>query len=350
MARARFAALVAFLFLVSVIGGELQAQTLPAGCVVSVQCQSTNQWLSNCSPALPPGAYDCASLGWSWLCAVKTAKCPAICWECLFGTASGGGPINLANGDTFITQSDLSVPGLGGGLNLSRTWHSQFPFGEVIAASGMFGPNWRSTYEESLTVDAGLVKYVRGNGGVWTFGLTSTTPPYSYALMAPANGNLTLSYDGTYWTLAFITGEKRVFNTAGSLLSMSDRNGNTTQLTYDASNRLTTVADPASRHLYFSYASPTSNLVTGVSSDVGVTLAYSYDSQGRLSVVTKPDSTTVSFQYDSNSMISAVLDSSGKVLEAHTYDSLRRGLTSSRAGGVDAMSITYPPPMQGWVP
>lgn len=277
-------------------------------------------------------------------CWVASAQCSAICWDCLSGTPSASEPINLATGDTFITQSDISIPGLGGGLSLSRTWHSQFPFGEGVPTSGIFGGLWRSTYEESVFVDSeGFVKYVRGTGGIWTLGLASGSWPLSYVMVAPANGNITLSYDGTYWTLSFNTGEKRIFDaTTGHLLSMSDRNGNTTQLSYDTSNRLTTVADPASRHLYFSYASPSSNLVVGVSSDVGISLSYSYDGQSRLTSVTKPDSTTVSFQYDNNSLISAVLDTNGKVLEAHTYDSGLRGVTSSRAGGVDAVTITFP--------
>jgi hypothetical protein len=33
----------------------------------------------------------------------------------------GGKPIYLANGDTWITQPDYSIPGLGGGLALTRT-------------------------------------------------------------------------------------------------------------------------------------------------------------------------------------------------------------------------------------
>jgi len=43
-------------------------------------------------------------------------------------------------------------------------------------------------------------------------------------------------------------------------------------------------------------------------------------------------------------VISAVRDSNGKVIEAHTYDSQGKGLTSSRAGGVDAVTISYPQP------
>jgi YD repeat-containing protein len=277
------------------------------------------------------------------LCTVGTSKCTATCWECLQNTPAAGGPINLANGNVFITQTDITIPGLGGGLNLSRTWNSEWPFGEA-AGAGMFGGNWRSTYEESIFVDGdGLVKYVRATGGIWTLGLTTPEWPLIYVMIAPANGGATLIYDGNTWTLTYKSGEKRVFDgPSGHLLSIIDRNGNTTQLTYDASNRLTTVTDPASRHLTFTYASPTSNLVTGVSSDVGISLTYAYDNQSRLSTITKPDLTTVSFQYDSNSLISAVLDSNNKVLESHTYDGQRRGLTSSRAGGVDSMSVTYP--------
>lgn len=142
--------------------------------------------------------------------------------------------------------------------------------------------------------------------------------------------------------MTFKNGEQRLFdNISGNLIAIIDRNGNETQLTYDAVGRLVTVTDPASRHLYFSYGSQTSFLVTSVTSDFGVSASYSYDTQGRLNQVTEPDSSTLSFQYGANSLISAVLDSNGKVLESHTYDSSGRGLTSSRANGVDAVTISY---------
>jgi YD repeat-containing protein len=80
----------------------------------------------------------------------------------------------------------------------------------------------------------------------------------------------------------------------------------------------------------------------GITSDVGVATSYSYDNFGRLAQVTRPDLSTVSFQYDTNSRITAVLDSQGKLLESHTYDSSGRGLTSSRALGVDALTVSYP--------
>lgn len=182
--------------------------------------------------------------------------------------------------------------------------------------------------------------YSRSDGAFWMFGSNGGS---SFALSAPANITATLSPGSTYWTLTFQNGEQRRFdNNSGSLIAIIDRNGNATQLTYDGLNRLVTVTDPASRHLYFGYADDSSLLITGITSDIGITLSYAYDGQGRLSQVTKPDQSTLIFVYDANSMITAVKDSHGITLESHTYDGQGRGLSSSRANGVDAVTISYP--------
>jgi len=81
--------------------------------------------------------------------------------------------------------------------------------------------------------------------------------------------------------------------------------------------------------------------VSGVSSDVGVSLSYNYDTQGRLTQVTKPDLTTTNFTYNGQSLITSVTDSQGKVLESHTYDSQGRGVTGAQANGVGAVTISY---------
>ena len=215
----------------------------------------------------------------------------------------------------------------------------------------MFGPGWRSTYEERLIFNSSdrYLKYARSDGSVWSFGLVSMTPNV-YRTAAPANDTTTITTNVdttagviTAWTLLAKSGEKRIFDpTTGLLLSIIDRNGNTTQLTYDASSRLTTVTDPAGRHLNFGYASPSSNLVTSITSDVGLSAAYTYDAQGRLTQVTRPDASTLNFEYDAQSHITAIKDSDGKLLESHTYDVFGRGLTGARANGVDSVTITYP--------
>lgn len=274
---------------------------------------------------------------------LRNNKCPAKpkCLSC----GHAGSPIELSLGDTYITETDVSLPGLGGGLTLSRTWNSILFDG--VAQLGMFGFRWASNFEESIYISGnGLLQYLRGDGGIWQFAYNGGQPNGNlYVPVSPAKKAVTLTQTQTNWTLQFQNGEQRTFDlTSGKLLSISDRNGNTSTLSYDASYRLVKVTDPASRRLYFTYANPSSFLVTGVTSDFGVSLSYAYDQLGRLTQVTKPDTTKVSFQYDNNGYITSVLDNNGKVLESHTYDSSGRGLTSSRAGGAEGITVSYPQP------
>jgi YD repeat-containing protein len=304
---------------------------------------------SGCVPTPPVGVYNCQYNGpWAQVCQYVPASCfypgpPRKCCPTCGGCGNAGGaPISLVDGNTYIVEADVKIPGISGGLSLSRTWNSEWPTDQTSFLVGLFGPNWRSTYEERIFIGSDhYIKYSRSDGDFWSFAYAGS----AYSPVSPGNATATVTLDSnnTHWTLTFQNGEQRVFNyTSGSLTSITDRNGNTTQITYDSLNRLVTVADPAGRHLYFAYANNSSRLVTSVTSDVGISLSYSYDSQGRLTQVTKPDLTTLSFTYDSNSLITAVKDTAGKILEAHTYDSQGRGLTSSRANGVEGITVTYP--------
>lgn len=320
-------------------------------CPLPTYPSSCEPWIvsgPSCCPPMPVGTACCNPGGtpWGTTCIAPKLGCIApntaaeTCPGC--NKLRGGNPINLSSGNTYIIESDISIPGLGGGLSLTRTWNSMFPAMQNTYPS-MFGINWRSTYEERLIFNSPdlLLKYARGDGSVWSFGIIN--PSGIYQTAAPANDTSTITMGTSYFTLLFKSGEKRTFDlTTGLLLSIIDRNGNTTQLTYDSQHRLTTVTDPASRHLNFTYLSNTSNLVSTASSDVGISYSYAYDGQGKLTQVTKPDNITISFVYDANNMITTVKDSQGKILESHTYDVLGRGLTSSRANGVDGVTVTYP--------
>ena len=283
-----------------------------------------------------PGTY--AYLIASMLCP------PSPDCHCSAGTTSK--PISLATGETFIEENDISIPGLGGGLSLARTWNSTWSSRLAAFQTGMFGPNWRSTYEERIVMSTdNYLTYLRHDGTFLT--LLTRGPLTSFGATGPARDVVTLNTDtsiNSFSTMTFSNGEQRHFDkTTGNLTAIIDRNGNTTTVAYDSSGRISTVTDPASRTLTFTYGNTTfTNLATSVNSSVGISYSYSYDSQGRLIQVTKPDSTTVSFTYDSQSRITTVTDSNGKVLESHTYDSNNRGLTGSRANGVEAVTITYP--------
>jgi YD repeat-containing protein len=326
---------------VSCVGARAQV----IGCVGFVYC-GTYSFDATCLPAPPSLAFNCVGIPFAFeqVCQIPLSQCPPVAASqenqspCPFC----GSPISLATGNTYIAQTDVRLPGLSGGLTLVRTWNSRWPATQSASQVGLFGPNWRSNFEERIFPGGdNYMKYARGDGNFWSFAYNGGG---ALVVAAPSNVSATLVQGASYWTLTFQNGEQRRFsNTSGSLIAIIDRNGNATQLSYDALNRLVTVTDTASRHLYFAYASNTSFLVTGITSDVGnLSLSYSYDTQGRLTTVTMPDLSTLSFEYESHSLISAVKDSVGKVLESHTYDNFGRGLTSSRAGGVDAVTISYP--------
>jgi YD repeat-containing protein len=289
------------------------------------------------------GLFRCRAYSAAPSCPVPAAA-QETCLTCSQGkgTATASEPINLANGNTFIIQNDFAIPGLGGGLSLTRTWNSKWPVTQKAFKAGLFGPNWRSTYEERIFMgDDGYLKYARSDGSFWSFAADFSAGGLKVA--APSDENATLSSDSsTLWTVTFKNGTKRTFDYhSGWLKSIVDRNGNTTTVTLDGNNRIITVTDPANRTITFNYPNSTSLLISSVVSNAG-TFTYNYDAQGRLIKVTRPDNTFTTFEYDANSLISAVKDTDGKLLEGHTYDSLGRGLTSTRANGVDAVTVSYP--------
>jgi YD repeat-containing protein len=313
--------------------------SLPSEAQIPNNCYAT-QTLWSIDP-MPYGWFFFSAYPGTFAYLAAAMKCPP---KPPCHCTDGGSPISLSTGETFITQTDIRIPGLAGGLSLVRTWDSYWSANLVPFQVGVFGSNWRSTYEERIVMSTdNYVTYMRGDDLFWSFGTGGSTT--SWTVMSPANAAAKLNTDtstNSYFTLTFQNGEQRRFDkTTGNLIAIIDRNGNTTTVAYDTSGRLSTVTDAASRYLTFNYTG-NSSLVSSVSSSVGISLSYSYDTQGRLAQVTKPDQTTVIFAYDSHSRITTVTDSNGKVLESHTYDTSNRGLTSSRANGVEAVTISYP--------
>jgi RHS repeat-associated protein len=259
-----------------------------------------------------------------------------------------GQPINLANGNVWVSEADYSLPGLGGGIGLVRTWNSLWEINDPVELSGTFGNSWRSNYDERLVFPSGTagtepVRYWRGDGSVWYFDPTASTGVPVYVVSSPANRHVVLTSDPTQtvFTMTFEDGTKEVFNSAGYLTAISDRNSNQTTISYDAASRISSVTDPAGRVLSFNYPASGARQVQSIQDAVGVAATYSYDAAAHLTKVAYPDGSFLQMQYDVQDLLLSVTDAAGKVLEDHTYDYSRRGLTSERANGVDFVAVTY---------
>jgi YD repeat-containing protein len=256
--------------------------------------------------------------------------------------AQAGAPINVTNGNVWIQQRDYSVPGLGGGLELVRTWNSQL--GNVGYFAGMFGLDWASTYEEHLAGpdSNNYLTYWRGDGSSWTFSYNSVLSTYSLASPPNVRAQLVSNLTGGF-TLTLADHTQRVFNGDNRLAAIIDRNNNQTTINHDSSDRITSVTSPGNKTLTFTYGDPNYFYQATTAQDsVGTVATYLYNGSARLTSVTYADGSGMNFTYDpTSSMILSVTDKQGKLLESHTYDTNNRGLTSARAYGVDSVSLSY---------
>ena len=258
---------------------------------------------------------------------------------CPTGNCSGAGqPINVTNGNTYIPQQDYFMPGIGGGFTLTRTWNSLWPNMNPPEEVGIFGDSWRSNFEERIQVLGGnSYKYWKGNGSSLFYGSNGTG---TYFLTAPLDDQTTLAFNSTtnQWIITEKNGTQRFFNNAGYLTSIVDLNGNTTTINVDANNqnRIASITDASGNVVTFNYADANNpRLCTSITDAVGTFTQYQYDdTTKRLLQVAYPDGSQDNFQYNdsnSNTLITLVTDSMSKTIESHTYDSMRRGLSSQQA-------------------
>lgn len=243
-----------------------------------------------------------------------------------------GSPINVTTGNMYLQQTDFRLPGLGEGLDLTRTYNSQ------STRIGIFGYGWTTPYEESL--DLLGTKFMRLNlgDGAKVFLAKRATGEFTAQQPLDFRGQVVPNQDGTY-TLTFKDGRVHQFNAAGRLVSLTDRNQNTVTLTYDGNGLLTGITDAAGRTLTLTYVS---NIVSSVSDSQGTIATYT-NWWGRLETVRYPDGSGYNFYqnwiYDKLGIVTDVL---GNYLESHTYDDAGRALTSQVANnGTNLYTLNY---------
>jgi RHS repeat-associated protein len=221
-----------------------------------------------------------------------------------------GDPVDCATGNFSETYADLSIPGRGPGLDLTRTYNS-------LAASteGPFGYGWSTSYGMNLAVDSdsGNVTVTQEDGSTVEF------EPSDGAYTAAPNvqASLVQNEDGT-WTFTRRKTEIFTFSEAGQLTSIDDLNGNATTLSYDDSGNLTTVTDSSGRTITFAYG--TNGLISTATDSSDRVVSYTYDDNGNLTSVTDPDGNVTSFTYDSNHYLDTITGPDGGVL-TNVYDS-----------------------------
>jgi RHS repeat-associated protein len=224
-------------------------------------------------------------------------------------TCHSSRPVNCATGVFWHEFTDVSVPGRGVPLQLTRTYSSI-----NAEVDGPFGYGWSSSYGMSLSIDSET-----GAGTVHEEGGSSVMFPPSgpgeFEKPPRVLASLRENGDGTYSFIRFSDHIQYVFAADGRLLSEVDRNGNATTLSYSG-GKLTTITDPSGRTLSLAYSG---SHVSAVTDPMGRTAEYAYDGAGDLVEAIGPLGRTWHFSYDGFHRLLTMTDPRNGVT-ANTYD------------------------------
>ncbi|CBJ50363.2 RHS repeat domain-containing protein [Ralstonia solanacearum] len=229
-------------------------------------------------------------------------------------------------------------------LPISRAYRSSVLFG-LVTGVGQWLFNWQRELDAPIgTADTtsapitaigedGTSRVFRRSGNTWTtFGSRDTL-----ARLSDGAGTLT----GWQYTVAG-TGAVEAYSTNGKLLSIQERNGRTTTLTYNASNQLIKVTAATGRSLTFAYDAQ--GRIVSVTAPDGAITQYAYNTNGMLSTVTLADNTTRQYVYEDTrfpSALTGVIDEAGVRYATYAYDDQGRAIMSELTGGTDRYQFQY---------
>ena len=196
-----------------------------------------------------------------------------------------GDPVDLSSGLLVLRQTDLSISGLGGGIEITRVYRNAANYtGALFGGPFGFGTSHNYGYQLDTVApqNASVINLVMPDGNQFPFSkqangtwVNSGVPLLAGAVMtlvAPGTVNLRWK-DGT--TFQFISSSNGVvpFEVLGSI---TDPNGNVITLVHQGPD-LTDVIDPGGRFIHLDYSS---GVVDFIQDSSGRQVHYSYSGSG----------------------------------------------------------------------
>ncbi|MEW6600556.1 MAG: DUF6531 domain-containing protein, partial [Nitrospirota bacterium] len=245
------------------------------------------------------------------------------------GSTLVGKPVNLANGNVFISQTDFSLSGVMP-INFTRYYNSKG------TEAGGFYTKWRHTFDIKATESGNSYKIINADNSINYYMDNDGDGLYLPELPKGLRSTVTKNTDDTL-KREYYDGSREEFNKYGYLTGIVDRNGSRIILARDSGNKLVKITDPAGREINFTYDS--SKRIIQISLPDGKIFGYTYVS-GRLQKATYPDGTYRTYEYTSTNL-TGIKDENGNYIEKHTYDSQGRVITSSADGTNEKLTISY---------
>ena len=299
-----------------------------------------NCWWGSTSGPAPYGSGNGVSYHWATnsagkLCTVvDVSVVPWVGYYSLcganFGKVGWGGyaadPVNVTIGNYTYDTKDLSIATRGLPLEVVRSYNSQ------AAIDAPFGLGWAFSYGANLSIDDAndLVTVTREDGRQLQY---AEQTGGGYLAPAGVHDALTKEADGTY-RLTTKTQQVFAFDSAGKLVSIADRNGNTTSVQYSASS-IAAVTAPDGRQLLFT--TDPGGHVTQITDPLSRTWSYAYDTNGELVSVTDPADGVTHYAYDADHRLTTMTDANGHDVVSNTYDANGHVVRQKDASGAETV-------------
>ena len=242
----------------------------------------------------------------------------------------GGHPVIFATGAMFFTHVDAVV----GDLVVSRTFNTA---SMAAGRYGVFGTGWNATFDERLNVVTAKTLEGRLPDGTAQYYFDANADGVFEAILPYSKESQVQAVTGGY-TQTFRRGGLASYDTTGKLLAVTYPAGVVTTYSRDTQGRLTSFTR-LGRTISIGY-SGSSSQPSQLSSGGTVLAVYTYNVTGLLDAVSCPGGGGYHYQY-ANGRVISVTDASGRMVEAHEYDTQGRALTSEIGNGVEKLSFSY---------
>jgi RHS repeat-associated protein len=207
-------------------------------------------------------------------------------------TDRSGYGVNVANGNLMVTGNDVSIPGTGPALDITRSYNS-VPGG------------WQGFGAWEMNTGADLELQELANGDVVFWGPNAQVAVFrknadgTYKNPTGLDAKLEKDQPATgQWRITYLKPQsKLIFNSSKKLTKQVDRNGNDINFTYDTAGYLSKITDTQDRETIFTVGGTSRKMITKITDPAGREHTYSYP-DGFLASYTDPDGGVTSYTYE----------------------------------------------------
>ncbi|MFJ4269776.1 DUF6531 domain-containing protein [Streptomyces coelicoflavus] len=256
-----------------------------------------------------------------------------------------GDPVDVATGETFLAETDVSLPGT---LPLTFIRRAASDYG----CGWWFGPGWSSTLDQRLEIDTDGVFFVTEDGMILVYRAESEAgSPW----LPEAGPRMPLSReaDGSYRVDDPWTGLSRRFapqpDDTARITSITDRNSNSLTFDYDESGVPLGIRHSGGYHVTFTTSDGRVTALHLVEADGGSDTAvrrYGYE-DGNLAEVVDSSGLALAFTYDEYLRMTSWTDRNSHRY-TYVYDDHGRCVSQAGQAGHVAGTFTYDEELSAW--